>query len=845
MLGEKLNRSSNRGAAKAFGKIACLWRGSVASLSPRHLSVLLVVCLVAIFTTACDSIDEFVEERTSESTPVTSATRTAIPEGTTAAGPHNFTEVPTPKAGPTASGLVLPVSIAAVPVDLPEYDRSTWRHWIDEDSDCQNARQEVLIAESSVEVTYESGDECRVATGSWLGPYTGKTVSSPSELDIDHLVPLGNAHRSGAWIWDRERKREYANHLGYDDHLIATTSSANRSKGSKGPENWRPELESYWCSYATAWVAVKNAWGLTVTEAEYTALAEMLSTCEMPVLLEPGSGGPLPMPTATMAPTPPAGLRYDPFGPDRNCGDFDTYQEALTFFLAAGGPDVDRHRLDLNGDGEPCETLPGGPSAEESPDPSSSMLALYATFPTPSLEEETNCPPATSSGTLGGQGAAEQTSTASDSDCPLPPTPIPESHATSTPAPHPTVSPTLVPTPTPIPEPHATSTPAPHPTVSPSLVPTPTPTPTPTPEHTPEPAPEEPFEDRDCGDFSEWQDAQDFFLAEGGPDEDPHGLDRDGDGVACQSLPGSPRNERELPTPSPSPSPTAAPEAQLTEEPPAHPDLLFDPSGPDRDCGDFPSWWEAQNFYLAAGGPGQDPHSLDHNGDGIACQSLDGAPANDAQEPDSGSASSDESSGGFVDRDCGDFATWREAQDFFESEGGPEEDPHHLDHNSDGVVCESLDGAPADDPQVSDSSSESSDDSSGGGFVDRDCGDFATWREAQDFFESEGGPEEDLHHLDHNNDGVVCQSLDGAPVDDAQERRIPVLHLLTKAAVDSWTGTAATLQHGGKRRNFSSPRAVPKRTPTTSTITTTVWCASRLMALHGRCARAGFRFCIF
>ena len=440
MSGEKLNRSSNRGVAKVFGQIACLWRRSVASLSPRHLSVLLVVCLVAILATACDSIDEFVEERTSESTPVLSATRTAIPEGTTAAGPHNFTEVPTPRAGPTASGLVLPVSIAAVPVDLPEYDRGTWRHWIDEDSDCQNARQEVLIAESSVEVTYESGDECRVATGSWLGPYTGKTVSSPSELDIDHLVPLGNAHRSGAWSWDRERKREFANHLGYDDHLIATTSSANRSKGSKGPENWRPELESYWCSYATAWVAVKNAWGLTVTEAEYTALAEMLSTCEMPVILEPGSGAPPPMPTATMAPTPPAGLRYDPFGPDRNCGDFDTYQEALTFFLAAGGPDVDRHRLDVNGDGEPCETLPGGPSAEESPDPSSSMSALYATFPTPSLEEETNCPPATSSGTLGGQGAAEQTSTASDSDCPLPPTPISEPQATSTPAPHPTVS---------------------------------------------------------------------------------------------------------------------------------------------------------------------------------------------------------------------------------------------------------------------------------------------------------------------------------------------------------------------------------------------------------------------
>ena len=34
----------------------------------------------------------------------------------------------------------------------------------------------------------------------------------------------------------------------------------------------------------------------------------------------------------------PPGLRYDPFGPDRNCSDFDTYQEALDFYRAAGGP---------------------------------------------------------------------------------------------------------------------------------------------------------------------------------------------------------------------------------------------------------------------------------------------------------------------------------------------------------------------------------------------------------------------------------------------------------------------------------------------------------------------------
>jgi micrococcal nuclease len=54
--------------------------------------------------------------------------------------------------------------------------------------------------------------------------------------------------------------------------------------------------------------------------------------------------------------------------------------------------------------------------------------------------------------------------------------------------------------------------------------------------------------------------------------------------------------------------------------------LLYDPAGPDRDCGDFPSWKDAQAFYEAAGGPGRDPHRLDRDGDGVACESLPGAP---------------------------------------------------------------------------------------------------------------------------------------------------------------------------------------------------------------------------
>ncbi|PKR79357.1 hypothetical protein CEY16_01130 [Halalkalibacillus sediminis] len=51
-------------------------------------------------------------------------------------------------------------------------------------------------------------------------------------------------------------------------------------------------------------------------------------------------------------------LKYDPDGPDRDCGDFDTHQEAQDFYIAAGGPDKDPHRLDRENDGLACESLP-------------------------------------------------------------------------------------------------------------------------------------------------------------------------------------------------------------------------------------------------------------------------------------------------------------------------------------------------------------------------------------------------------------------------------------------------------------------------------------------------------
>lgn len=264
-----------------------------------------------------------------------------------------------PTLTPTGTATSVAFVVADVPPGIPAYDRDDWRHWTDADGDCQNTRAEVLIDESRAPVGFATASGCRVVSGQWLGLFTGTPVTDASGLDVDHMVPLANAHRSGGWAWDTSTKRAYANDLSYAGHLIGVTASANRSKGSRGPEEWRPLDRGYWCRYATDWAQIKAAWGLSVTQEEFMAIGEMIDLCPPDARLETfGSlGGGLVPPV----PTPPGLELYDPFGPDRNCGDFPTWADAQTFYLAAGGPASDPHRLDGDRDGVACESLRGVP----------------------------------------------------------------------------------------------------------------------------------------------------------------------------------------------------------------------------------------------------------------------------------------------------------------------------------------------------------------------------------------------------------------------------------------------------------------------------------------------------
>ncbi len=222
-------------------------------------------------------------------TPIPTATKEAPTQShTTPTAPYTPAATPatvpsTPAATPATT---LVITVAEIPAGIPEYDRSDWKHWTDEDGDCQDARQEVLIAESLVRVTYEDDRECRVEAGKWWVPYLGHHLGNPSAIDVDHHVPLRNAHVSGAWAWSPERKEEYANYLEDPEHLIAISARHNRSKGARGPEEWAPPDNDLWCQYALDWAEVKQRWELSMTPVESEIVMDMLGTCEEPPKME-------------------------------------------------------------------------------------------------------------------------------------------------------------------------------------------------------------------------------------------------------------------------------------------------------------------------------------------------------------------------------------------------------------------------------------------------------------------------------------------------------------------------------------------------------------------------------
>jgi hypothetical protein len=147
------------------------------------------------------------------------------------------------------------------------YNRDDWGGWIDADGDCQDTRAEILIRDSIQPVQLKGGKECSVSSGRWHLAYTGGTLTSALQLDIDHIIPLKWAHGHGGDRWPTDQKRAFAND---PDNLLTTSSSANRSKGAKGPDHWMPSIDQ--CMYAKRWEALLAKYQLAVLPVETGAL---------------------------------------------------------------------------------------------------------------------------------------------------------------------------------------------------------------------------------------------------------------------------------------------------------------------------------------------------------------------------------------------------------------------------------------------------------------------------------------------------------------------------------------------------------------------------------------------
>ena len=189
------------------------------------------------------------------------------------------------------------------------YNRALFKHWIDADKNGCDTRAEVLIEEAIVKP--KIGLKCKLTGGKWLSAYDGKTITNASQLDVDHLVPLAEAWRSGAWKWTSAQRQAYANDLDNSEALIAVTLSTNRSKGDKDPSHWMPSIDQ--CTYLQNWISIKSKYSLTADTKEAEKLNSVFATCGFAdatavVPMPTSSPAPINPPSPTAQPTPQANV---------------------------------------------------------------------------------------------------------------------------------------------------------------------------------------------------------------------------------------------------------------------------------------------------------------------------------------------------------------------------------------------------------------------------------------------------------------------------------------------------------------------------------------------------------
>jgi hypothetical protein len=181
---------------------------------------------------------------------------------------------------------------------LTNYSREAYGPaWYDTNGNGCDTRDDILRRD--LRDVHRSG--CQVVSGIRTDPYSGRILSFHREgtdshnLDIDHVVALGDAWQMGAWRWTGKKRLAFAND---PTNLLSVDPSANRQKGDADAASWLPANKAYRCAYVARQVDVKRGYGLAITSAEKAAMERVLAQC-------PNQKMPGPVHTHVVAPPQP------------------------------------------------------------------------------------------------------------------------------------------------------------------------------------------------------------------------------------------------------------------------------------------------------------------------------------------------------------------------------------------------------------------------------------------------------------------------------------------------------------------------------------------------------------
>ncbi|HHV22702.1 MAG TPA: DUF1524 domain-containing protein [Propionibacterium sp.] len=194
---------------------------------------------------------------------------------------------------PTTAQQALAMTPVKEHTATPGYDRRSFNfNGFDFDRNGCDTRNDILRRDLTDPVIKPGSNGCRVESGVLHDRYSGDTLSvTRDQVDIDHVVSLGNAWVSGAITWPVEKRQEFAND---PLNLVATQSRFNRTKAEHDVTGWLPPHVPAQCPFVARQLAVKWRYDLAVSPAEHDVMAEVLAGC-------PG----LPLPNGTEAPLDP------------------------------------------------------------------------------------------------------------------------------------------------------------------------------------------------------------------------------------------------------------------------------------------------------------------------------------------------------------------------------------------------------------------------------------------------------------------------------------------------------------------------------------------------------------